>query len=215
MNRFQFSAESNLQPHAAVEPWDEILFESTNFVAIPTRGCLVEGWLLIVPRVHHFCVGGFSREMLVEFQLFRNEVQKGLELVYGQVVAFEHGPANSGRAAGCGVDHAHLHLVPWAGLFADAIQSHSVCDFTWSRVDGFNALPEIHATDRDYLFFQESDGSAYVAASDAIPSQFFRRIVASALGFPHLSDWKRHGGVESVRATVAALRKNSLASALV
>jgi hypothetical protein len=36
-----------------------------------------------------------------------------LETQYDKpVVAFEHGPSTEKHGTGCGVDHAHLHLVP-------------------------------------------------------------------------------------------------------
>jgi hypothetical protein len=107
------------------------------------------------------------------------------------------------------VDHAHLHLVPWNDRFADTISRHSNCDFSWRTIDGCDALRDIHAANLEYLYFEEADGASFVAVSDAIPSQFFRRVIASAIGLPHLFDWKRHSGIEAVNATVAALRESA------
>ena len=203
---FRLSVQDHSQSPMEYEPWDEILFESENFVALPTRGALVKGWLLIVPRVHAFCVGSFSPDMLAEFGLFRREVQAALETVYGPIVSFEHGPANSGRPAGCGVDHAHLHLVPWNGLFGDAISTYGIEAFPWTAVDGCSALSEIHATNQDYLYFEEANGDAFVAVSNKISSQFFRRVIASSIGQPAAFDWKYHSGIENVKATLTALQ---------
>ena len=205
----QFGAGFRFRRGADDEPWNEVLFESSNFVALPTRGALVEGWLLIVPREHHYCAGAFSDELLSEFQLFRQEVQQTLESTYGPIVAFEHGPAHSGRPAGCGVDHAHVHLLPWTGAFADAVKRYGNDEFTWERVDGIEALSAIHSSNRDYLYYEEATGEARIAASGAIPSQFFRRIVASAIGQSELYDWKQHSGIQQVRATVEKLRRAS------
>ena len=205
-HRFRLSAQNHSRSPIEDEPWDEILFESENFIALPTRGSLVEGWLLIVPRVHAFCVGSFSPEMLAEFGLFRREVQGVLETIYGPIIAFEHGPTNSGRPAGCGVDHAHLHLVPWSGLFGVAVSDYRTESFTWNAVDGCSALRKIHATNEDYLYFEEANGDAFVAVSNKISSQFFRRVIASSIGQPAAFDWKHHSGIENVKATLSALK---------
>ena len=155
----QFAAGFRFQHAKPDEPWDEVLFESANFVAMPTRGSLVEGWLLVVPKEHHYCVGAFAAALITEFQLFRREVQQRLESIYGSVVAFEHGAAGSGRPAGCGVDHAHLHLVPWSGSFAATVTSYGVQDFEWQEIDDLHTLSAIHQSRKDYLFFEERASS--------------------------------------------------------
>lgn len=201
---FQFPSKTTNEQRREIEPWDEIIYESENFVAVPTRGALIEGWLLIVPRAHHFCIGEFGPELFAEFQLFRREVQGAIETTYGGSVAFEHGPASSQRPAGCGVDHAHLHIVPWHGSFAGAVREHGSPKFAWRSVTGCEALRAFHDRGEDYLYFEESDGNAF-ATSGPIPSQYFRRIVASELGESELFDWKTHSGINTVRATLAEL----------
>ena len=202
----KFAAGFQFQHAKPDEPWDEVLFESPNFVAMPTRGSLIEGWLLIVPREHHYCVGAFSPVLLAEFQLFRREVRQAMESIYGPVVAFEHGAAGSGRPVGCGVDHAHLHLVPWLGSFADAVARYGVQDFQWQDVDGFHALSTIHYTNEDYLIFEEVNGVARMAVSDVIPSQFFRQVIAASIGQRDRYDWKQTSGIENVNSTVRKLK---------
>ena len=39
---------------------DHVLFESENFVVVPTIGSIVPGWLLVVPRSHFMSVGSFD-----------------------------------------------------------------------------------------------------------------------------------------------------------
>ncbi len=202
----QFAAGFRFQHAKPDEPWDEVLFESANFVAMPTRGSLIEGWLLVVPREHHYCVGSFSPDLLSEFQSFRREVQHILESIYGPVIAFEHGAIGSGRPVGCGVDHAHLHLVPWSGSFADTVRRQAIQDFQWKEIDGFHPLSAAHHARKDYLFFEEANGAVRMVASDAIPSQFFRRVIAAAIGQPDHYDWKQFSGIHNVTATVRKLR---------
>ena len=90
------------------------MFESENLVAIPSLGSLVEGWLLIVPRMHFISTGAFPPDLHEEFATFKREVCARLTALYGEICAFEHGPYAPSRQVGCGVDHAHVHLVPVA-----------------------------------------------------------------------------------------------------
>jgi ATP adenylyltransferase len=206
--RFHFAAGSPDRYPSQPEFWDEVIYESENFVALPTRGALVEGWLLIVPRIHHLCIGEFAPELVTELESFHREVRAAVRAIYGATVAFEHGPASSSRPAGCGVDHAHLHVVPWRGPFASAVRKHGVPQFSWRSVSGYGDLRLLRAPRKDYLYFEESDGDSF-AACGSVPSQYFRRIVAAELGTPELFDWKEHSGIANVKATVSALQTAS------
>src|SRR5438874_13100152 len=76
----------------ATEPYDQILFESPNFVAVPTRGSIIPGWLLIIPRAHVLCIGALDSETMSEFVVFRDKVASALRNAFGPVAFFEHGP---------------------------------------------------------------------------------------------------------------------------
>src|ERR1700674_1783452 len=86
--------------------------ESRNFVVLPSLGALVEGWLLLVPKTHVICMGELSDNLTAEMQELKSRIRETLQRAYGNVCAFEHGPSRAKTSLGCGVDHAHLHLVP-------------------------------------------------------------------------------------------------------
>ncbi len=44
-------------PLRAVDPWDQVLLETANFVVVPTIGAIVEGWLLVVSKEGLVCMG--------------------------------------------------------------------------------------------------------------------------------------------------------------
>src|SRR5258706_12627640 len=92
--------------------WDRPLFESTNFVAIPSLGSLRKGWLLVVPKKHFLSTAALPPHLLQEMIKVKQALTEVLTESFGEIWAFEHGPAGGGRLAGCGVDHAHLHIVP-------------------------------------------------------------------------------------------------------
>ena len=208
----RFGASLNRAHSTTPQPWDEVLVSGTNFIAVPTLGALIEGWVLIVPRQHCLCVGALCPELLEELRDFRSHVQAMMEIEYGPVIAFEHGPARSGHPAGCGVDHAHLHLLPWRDSWKMTVATHAPVAVNWRRAHGLEHLSSIHRAGVDYLYFEESDGEAWAATSDEIPSQFFRKVVAAATDQHGSYDWKTFSGEENVRATVRTLRNGNATS---
>src|SRR5258708_29134184 len=98
----------------SANPWNEPLFESENFVVVPSLGALVEGWFLLLPKDHYLCMGALPQSLLDEMMQLRQTVLSFAEGTYEDICAFEHGPHQENRSIGCGVDHAHLHLVPFS-----------------------------------------------------------------------------------------------------
>src|ERR1039458_10394749 len=112
-NNHHFQTSHAIEAYAASRNlWDTSLFESRNFVAIPTVGALVEGWLLVVPRTPILSFARLSTPLFSELEIFLDEIIPAIQSVYGPVSVFEHGPSCAASVVGCGVDYAHLHLVP-------------------------------------------------------------------------------------------------------
>src|SRR5579862_8951840 len=101
---------SSLKSHPFIEAWDIPLFESPNFVAVPSLGALVEGWLLLIPKCHVLSLGSLPDSTHEELNEFKEFLYAALIQCYGSASAFEHGPIIEKSAVGCGVDHAHLHI---------------------------------------------------------------------------------------------------------
>jgi diadenosine tetraphosphate (Ap4A) HIT family hydrolase len=93
------------------EATDQVLFESPNFVVVPSLGSILPGWLLIVPRNHFLCVGAMGDGLIHEMRQLRDEAAESLRSQIGPVTYFEHGPVKACTSVGCGIDHAHLHIV--------------------------------------------------------------------------------------------------------
>src|SRR5438045_3937670 len=75
-------------------PWDQVLLETHNFVAAPTLGAIVEGWLLLVPKRHCLSVGTLPEAYRTELMRLKDELWSVLEEAYGPVAAFEHGSSS-------------------------------------------------------------------------------------------------------------------------
>jgi diadenosine tetraphosphate (Ap4A) HIT family hydrolase len=134
----KFATEAYAQSR---ELWDTPLFESRSFVAIPTVGALVEGWLLVVPKTAALSFARLSTGQLSELGEFLDEIVPFIESAYGPVSVFEHGPAIANSSVGCGVDYAHLHLVPTrCDLLAGAREIAP--NVRWDQIRSFDEIHE-------------------------------------------------------------------------
>lgn len=192
-------------PKAVSNTWDTVLFESSNFVVVPTRGSIVKGWLLVVPKRHFPCVGAFAPDLREEFNDVRATVSSVVKAKYGSVIQFEHGPVGVGHPAGCGVDHAHLHVV---GLNTDLIE-HSTNNFKlpaiWEKIDTVNRTADAFAERVPYLFVENENGEQWLLKHHGIGSQMLRKVIASQRGLADYFDWKQHAFPENVTQTICDL----------
>ncbi|WP_337879229.1 HIT domain-containing protein [Rheinheimera sp.] len=187
-------------------PWDQVLDETDSYSVYPTKGALLPGWQLVVPKKHVL-----NSSLLTEQEIFELEalIQKRAEFahtIYGKgVVIFEHGPNIPNCKIGCGVDHAHIHIVPVPFDFEDAVirceygdrfklESYSISEFLKSKKNEGN---------HPYWFFTVF-GSRNLYHSKTIPnvSQLFRKIIATRINMPDLYDYKKHLFLENIEKTI-------------
>ena len=200
-----FCSKFGLHP-TATEPYDQILFESPNFVAVPTRGSIIPGWLLIIPRTHVLCIGALDSETMSEFVVFRDKVASALRNAFGPVAFFEHGPVMPCTSIGCGVDHAHLHLVATTLDLREGATQMAADGLDWARIDGLSALSRYHAEGLPYLYLQQS-GKSWISSPETIESQLFRKVIAAAVGQPHKYDWRQDCFLSAVEKTLLEIRR--------
>lgn len=94
-----------------------VIAETESFIAFPCIGQLVEGHFLVVPREHD-CTLAQTHDRIAsaegELAMLLNSAHKALGNQLSDSLLFEHG-ALSASDGGCGIYHAHLHVLPNAG----------------------------------------------------------------------------------------------------
>lgn len=193
------------------ELWDTPIFESRAFVALPTVGALVEGWLLVIPKTPALSFARLSPAQLSELGEFLDEIVPAIESAYGPVSVFEHGPAITNSSVGCGVDYAHLHLVPTrCNLLAGAREIAP--NVRWDQIKSFNEIQNYASLADDYWFLKQnyrSDLCHLGRCEYGNPiSQLFRRVIANHLGRSSTFDWKDESGEANINATVKKLAQH-------
>jgi len=155
-------------------------------VVVPSVGALVPGWVLVVPRTHAYSTAEFDGEDRASFQALVERAKDVVASQWGPSVVFEHGSAGAGRLAGCGVDHAHVHVVP---IDLDLRESIFLLGDPFNRLE-WEARSEPSGDDRrtDYIWLHDLTGG-WIARADVLPSQVVRRAIAKVIGV-EIWDWK-------------------------
>jgi diadenosine tetraphosphate (Ap4A) HIT family hydrolase len=182
------------------------LVETANFVVLPSLGSLVEGWLLLIPRRHFICMGALPSELLAEMEQLKAKVGAHLRERFGSVCAFEHGPGETNRKVGCGVDHAHLHMVPIALGLKTAVSPFLPSGASWAT-SGWDSCREAYEAGLDYLYLEQPLGSGSISVHREFGSQVFRRAIAAHCGVPEQFNWREYPRTEVVAATIQHLER--------
>jgi hypothetical protein len=170
--------------------------------AMPTLGCFVPGYLLVVPRAHVLSFGQLDATTLAEADYFIAALSVRLAAVYDMpVLAFEYGLATPGMRR---IEHAHWHLLPTAVDLTGWLASRLSERVVGSLAD----LPEGDS----YIAARGQDGILRVYGLGPNASQIRHRIrlrrVLAALD-PRVPDdawdWASHGHRDLMRQTVTDL----------
>ena len=139
-------------------PWDTILYSDGDFVIAPTLGSLVPLWLLFIP----------TRPFLNFTQVSMDYGRSPLSILtqtlsqqfdyHRNFVWFEHGATNAGSATGCGVDHAHIHLIldPEFTFSSFRFAVMSMANYSWRATEP-KACYENHGCQQEYLVFGDKE----------------------------------------------------------
>ena len=160
---------------------------SAEAAVVPTIGSIVPGWLLIVPRVRSLSFAALEEPVRQSsFALARNAAESVSDL--GSDVYFmEHGACASARPVGCGVDQAHLHVVPLGFDLITKVQEVGTVE--WIEADPnypWKGLRE----GRDY-YLVGTQRRALLGYPTSPTSQHLRKVIAAASGCADQWDYRR------------------------
>ena len=195
-------------------PWNSPLFQSPHFVVIPSLGSLISGWLLIVPREHFLSTAVLPPSLIEEMDCLKRAVARVVAQEFAPGWAFEHGPAAHKRAVGCGVDHAHVHVVPLRFDLVEAATPFLPYDVRF-RPGTMETCREYILRGYDYLYAESPTGDCVVAGSPRFGSQVFRKAIAHRYRKFKEYRWSNYPQFDNVSVTISRLQSNSLDTSLV
>ena len=183
-------------------PWNEPLVESENFVVLPSLGALVEGWLLVIPKEHYLSMGALPISLREEADQLENDTRVLLKAAYkSRIVTFEHGPSAANHGTGCGVDHAHLHLLPLNCDLLQYVRPFLPEPVKWEECN-WDGRTDAHRRGLDYLYLKQEGADGLRAVSADFGSQVFRKAVSSYLGRQEQFSWHGFPQLRNVAKTI-------------
>jgi diadenosine tetraphosphate (Ap4A) HIT family hydrolase len=196
--------------------YNQVLLETRECIVAPTLGSIVPNWLLIVPRCPVVSFRKWQAITRMDPVWLIGEILAELEIEAERTIWFEHGPSAEGSPVGCGVDHAHLHVIVDAPFSFEQFAASGVenARVGWRWSSSREAYDSISAGG-SYLVGGSADKAVLAESVESVGSQFYRRVVAQLAGKPHQWDYKAHQHLENVQRTVSAFNsRRALAAVL-
>jgi ATP adenylyltransferase len=180
------------------------VIESDSYYAVSSIGGFVPGWTLVFPKEHRFNMSRDYRDSA--FSDFVLKVAAVVSKEYGRCVFFEHGAAMLNSQTGCGVNHAHFHVVPFSKSIEVLATAHRP-NYPWQRTRASEIVDRCDGA--EYLFCSddfEAEPRGRMSILENPESQFFRKVIASAIGLDALYDYKKYQFEELSADTAIRLR---------
>jgi ATP adenylyltransferase len=123
-----------------------------------------------------------------------------------QIYCFEHGARFAGSLTGCGVDQAHLHIVPLPFDLIGAVIRRMDSSIDWSPPRRETSPVDRMPRDRDYVaLWRLADRTTMIGTVVTPISQWVRRVIAAELGLEAEWDYRIHPHVDNVVQTLEML----------
>jgi diadenosine tetraphosphate (Ap4A) HIT family hydrolase len=170
---------------------ERILLESENFIVIPSISPLGANHLLIFPRTHISSLAQINHAQNKElYQIVKKILKKLVEEFSNEnqsVILFEHGVAK-GQIGGCGVDHAHLHILPCNSDMPKEVLTKLSGKFSKPEKIKFDEISTIDDS-VNYLLIGDYLDNFFIYKGSNFESQAIRKIICEYMNIDAW-DWK-------------------------
>lgn len=201
-SRFDWAYDSSVERSHAY--FDQPIRETTNFVVLPSLGSIVQGWILVVPKIPVQTFHELPAALKNECNALVHEMRIEVKTRFGDVYIFEHG-GGKGSPIACGVDQAHLHLAPLKFDLVSACQEERSVD--WQRTCGFS-LPFNSVQSSEEYLYAATEYETVIGYVKAPVSQWFRRLIASKTGITDSWNYREHPFHSNIQSTIRAFQGN-------
>lgn len=172
---------------------NRIVANSINFVVLPTIAQLVPNSYLVLPKKHYETYAQVPSEYYDELLSLVCKIEQKLNK---NVILFEHG-AKSCTDSGCGIYHAHIHIVP---INSDFDYSQLVGEDA-KRENDFHKLMYSLSQSPNYIFYRENNGNYFYNTlcehnRGMFISQYFRRWLHKKFQLNNGWNWNDYNFVE-------------------
>lgn len=164
-----------------------IILSNNHFCVMPTIGQLFQGSLLIFPKEHFCSFAEIPREIRAHLEKMIQFLEEKLTK-FGKTVLFEHGTTPE-IGGGCGIYHAHIHLVPLpSNVPSDYILNSNF--YSFQNIEDALLFSEQSG---EYLLYRDIKGDYYVSSpSTRLESQYFRKKIHKFFDLQTPWDWRKY-----------------------
>lgn len=195
--------------------FDKIIWSNNDFVIVPAKGALVEGYLLIITKEHHLCMAELSCQLLSDLSKIKSFIREILSKEFMPPIFFEHGPAcqtDKGDKGGACIDHAHMHCVPFktdilpiSPSYPQLVKFENVV-----KLETYEDIKYQIMRNKSYLYYENQKMDKFLIFASSVPSQFFRRLMAMEIGATYEWDWSVFTFRDNVISTLRKLENSKL-----
>lgn len=198
---------SQITPLARLLPpgYSRLIAITSRFAALPTYGCFVPGYLLIVPRAHVLPFGQLDVSAPAEAQSLIEQLTDRLRAMYDlPILGFEYGSASTGIRR---IEHAHRHLLPSPADLVGWLNERLTGQAIGSLADLPSDASYIAVRDQDGVLHAHEAGRSAAEAAQTHQQMRLRRTVAAL--DPRVNDdawdWAEHRHLPLIWSTVTDL----------
>jgi ATP adenylyltransferase len=162
-------------------------WQGTHLDIVPSLGPIVPGHLLVIPRVHVTAMSVASPAALDELDSALERLGHAF-LLGNRPLWFEHGSLGAPSAGGCGIEHAHLHMLPTNQDLPCLPATPSGRD--WVALGGIGPVEAVRraGSSKPYLLLGQGEQS-WMDKPLAVVSQHMRRELSRVLGAYTRDSW--------------------------
>jgi ATP adenylyltransferase len=195
---------ANVLSNACPRPlYDTVLRDTGTMIVTPTLGSIIPNWVLAIPKHHAANAACWAQnECNVPLSVIK-EITRSFGSDLRDIIWFEHGATGPRSIVGCGVDHAHIHILlkPPFSFKRLCEEAQAEGGLGWSRGRG-NAYAAIDSSE-SYFVVGCGDQFLLAQAVEAAGSQFFRKAIARIVHRNAAWDYRFHAHKENVAETIA------------
>ncbi len=165
------------------------IYQSDNFVVMPTLGEFIKGYLLIIPIKHAMSMAELSSDIQQEFLSVLEDIMQILKLTYhiNDILVWENGTGNGGIGkAKNSIVHSHVHVAP-SKLTAENI--NEISGFQLKKIP----YSDLHLYGKhSYLLIKGNNDNEWFINDNPslyIPRQYIRQLVADEYGLYEEDIW--------------------------
>lgn len=198
-------------PQAYLERYligDRTCMETEDFIVYPSISPLVAGHVLIFPKRHVTSLSSLSYIAGEGLIRLVDWVLGHISNRFGAPYLFEHGVPGD-TCGGCGVTHAHLHILPLVRDLADRVDSRVLEKYPATYSGHLRDVLMSVGGVSSYLVFGRDPDLIYLSLASQIASQYMRQVIAKEQRCPSW-DWRKLSGYDLFHCTFESFHEADL-----